>query len=307
MPVDIQQRGQYELFETTKEHRILVLDDKQWYAAVEGQQGDILVQSDSDHKRRRTLQKGRFYIVDFNDDPKFKDMHHLFLEKDGAYQEVMIPNGLPSGSDYQKKVVWTDNSIKHDELEAYLQNPAPAGPGEEGMGRPGGGSMANVAHYLKGIDLPASKEQVIRYAKRNDAPKAVIHQLDKLQGERFRTMADITQGMSGLTQGERLPVDNYENLSAEEAAESVKGLDRDGLEQIRRFEQANRNRKTVLQAIDAQEAAQDDLPIDNYNELTADEVAGKLDNLSKDERKRVRKFEKQHKGRKTVLEAIERS
>lgn len=83
MPVKVKQQGQYELFETSHKHRILVLDDKQWYAAVEGQQGDILVHSDSDHERSRTLQKGVFYIIDFKDDPKFNDVPHLFLEKGG--------------------------------------------------------------------------------------------------------------------------------------------------------------------------------------------------------------------------------
>jgi hypothetical protein len=79
MPAKIQDQGQYELFETTQHHKILVLDQKKWFAAVKGQQGDILVQSDADHRKDHTIQQGKFYIAEFHDDPKFKDMPHLFL------------------------------------------------------------------------------------------------------------------------------------------------------------------------------------------------------------------------------------
>jgi hypothetical protein len=33
------------------------------------------------------------------------------------------------------------------------------------MGRPGGSSMANVTHYLRGIDFPAGRQGVLRYAR----------------------------------------------------------------------------------------------------------------------------------------------
>ncbi len=40
----VKDQGQYELFETDHHHQIWALNGKQWYAAVKGQQGDILVQ-----------------------------------------------------------------------------------------------------------------------------------------------------------------------------------------------------------------------------------------------------------------------
>src|SRR5262249_738821 len=117
----------YELFETTEHHKILVLDGKKWFAAVKGQQGDILVQSDSDHKRDRSLQKGHFYLAEFKDDPKFRDSPHLFLEKERKYQEVVLPNGLPTGGDSQKRVVWTDDTINKEELETHLEQTSTGG------------------------------------------------------------------------------------------------------------------------------------------------------------------------------------
>jgi hypothetical protein len=195
MPAIVREKGRYELFETNHHHRILVLNNRQWFAWVRGQQGDILVLTDSDHQKARTLQQGQFYLVDFEDDPKYKDMPHLFLQDGDRYQELMLPNGLPTEQDRQKRVVKTDQTLPREKLEEYLKHPAPAGPGEARMGRPGGGSMANVVHYLKGIDFPANREEVLRYARSRGAPAAVIEQLKELEDRDFENMADLTRGI----------------------------------------------------------------------------------------------------------------
>lgn len=128
MAIRVQEQGTYELFETTNGNRILVLGEgEQWYAWVEGQQGEILVQSDADHERHRTLQQGRFYLADFEDDPMYRDIPHLFLEKEGRFQEVVLPNGLPTAQDAQKKIIATDRLLGGDELESHLRAPPPEG------------------------------------------------------------------------------------------------------------------------------------------------------------------------------------
>lgn len=72
--------------------------------------------------------------------------------------------------------------------------------------------MANVTHHLKGIDLPANKDELIRYAKQQQAPKAVMDQLEKLDEGRFETMADVMQalGKEDESGSERLPIANYQ-------------------------------------------------------------------------------------------------
>ena len=119
MSIRVQARGDYELFETTKAHRILVLGER-WYAWVEGDQGEILVPTDSDHQKQRTLQQGRFFMVDFDDDPEFKDMPHLFLEREGRYAEYMVPKGLPGDGNAPNQIIETDHTLAKDELEGYL-------------------------------------------------------------------------------------------------------------------------------------------------------------------------------------------
>lgn len=122
MPAHVRDRGRYELFLTARDHRILVLNDERWYAWVEGDRGELLVRSDADHERRESIEGGRFFLVDFEDDPQFKDMPHLFLQKDDRYQEMMVPDGLPTEQDRQKKIVRTEHTIAKGDLEAYLEH-----------------------------------------------------------------------------------------------------------------------------------------------------------------------------------------
>ncbi len=121
MTVKINDKGNYELFETTRGHRILVLNGERWFAWVEGQQGEILVHTDSDHEKDHTIQEGEFYLADFEDDPNYRDMPHLFLQKEDRFEELILPNGLPTEQDKQKKIVSTDETVPQDELTNHLE------------------------------------------------------------------------------------------------------------------------------------------------------------------------------------------
>lgn len=48
------------------------------------------------------------------------------------------------------------------------------------------------------------------------------------------------------------------------------------------------------------------LPIEDYQHLTVDEVEAKLEGLDKGEIEQIRDYEKEHKNRKTLIEALER-
>ena len=250
MPVHIQEQGSYELFETTKGHRILVLNDEMWYAWVQGQQGEILVRSDADHKRKRVLQRGQFRLVDFEEDPTYKDMPHLFLQEEDHYQELMVPNGLPTDQDHQKKVVATDETLPKDELDSYLEHPDPAGPGEKRMDRPDGGSVANVTHHLKGIDFPASRLEVLRYARTHDAPGEVMKQLEQLEGGSYHSMADVMGNVGGADATGDLPIANYDELTVGEVTDRLERLNESELRKVKAHEQRNKDRKTVRRALD---------------------------------------------------------
>lgn len=255
MPTTVQAQGPYELFATTKQHRILVLNNQQWFAWVQGQQGEILVHSNADHQKDHTIQRGQFYLVDFQHDPTYKDMPHLFLQKGDDYEEVMLPNGLPTDKDHQKKLVKTDLTLSREELEAYLRHPSSAGPGESRMGRSGGGSMANVAHYLRGIDFPAGCQEVVRHAHNQDAPEAVMDQLQQLGDRQFSNMAEVMRAISEggerrLPSDRRQPIKDYDALTVDEVTNQLDGLTSEELQAISSYERAHKQRKTLLKELE---------------------------------------------------------
>lgn len=122
MSVNVEDKGHYELFETTHGHRILALNGERWFAWVEGQEGEILVLSNSDHEKGHTVQEGDFYLAEFEDDPEFQnDNPHLFLQKGDDFGGLIVPNGLPTEHDNQKKIVSTKETIGKGELKKHLE------------------------------------------------------------------------------------------------------------------------------------------------------------------------------------------
>src|SRR4051812_45915352 len=121
MGLKVKASGPYALVKDEHGHRFLVLDGRRWYAWIDGQRSPILVRSRPGHPNIRAVQRDRFYLVDFRNDPKFRGMPHLFLEKGGRYREFLLPNGLPSERDPQKRFVLTRRTLPKKRLEAYLQ------------------------------------------------------------------------------------------------------------------------------------------------------------------------------------------
>lgn len=52
-------------------------------------------------------------------------------------------------------------------------------------------STAEVSVVLKGLNFPATKRQMVDYAKERNASQDVINALQKLKSERFETMAQV--------------------------------------------------------------------------------------------------------------------
>lgn len=58
----------------------------------------------------------------------------------------------------------------------------------------GGESPANVATYLKGIDYPANKEQLVQHAQKNGAESEVVDVLNNMPDHEYGNMADVMKG-----------------------------------------------------------------------------------------------------------------
>ena len=132
----LQSEGHYELFQTTKGNQILSLNDKDFFAVVEGRQGDILVRTDKDHEKDKTVKKGRFYLADFKDDPEFNDVTHLFLQEGNKYREWILPNNRPTKNDYQKKLIKSGNLVSKSKVEEHVKGKGNAGSEKQYEGKP---------------------------------------------------------------------------------------------------------------------------------------------------------------------------
>jgi len=67
----------------------------------------------------------------------------------------------------------------------------------------GGHSPSNVAHYLKGIDFPARKEDLLRQAKDNGAEPEVIEMIENMPDAEYETAADVMKGYSEADHSDR--------------------------------------------------------------------------------------------------------
>lgn len=55
------------------------------------------------------------------------------------------------------------------------------------------GSAAELEKYLKGIDFPASKEDLLKKARDNNAPSEVIDMINALTEDRFNSPIDVSK------------------------------------------------------------------------------------------------------------------
>ncbi len=64
---------------------------------------------------------------------------------------------------------------------------------EGGRGNPEKASPAAVERYMKGIDLPAQKKDLIERAKQNNAPEDVMSVLNRFEEKTYNTAVDIAK------------------------------------------------------------------------------------------------------------------
>lgn len=99
-----------------------------------------------------------------------------------------------------------------------------------------------------------------------------------------------------------LAIKGYADLTAAEIVAATKGLTQTELARVYKFERANENRSTVLEGVEGRFV---DLPIPTYDALNVGEIVERLDGLTAEELKVVRRYEADTKGRTTVLDKID--
>ena len=99
-----------------------------------------------------------------------------------------------------------------------------------------------------------------------------------------------------------LPIKSYGSLTADEIVSRLRGLTQADLARVYKYEKAHQNRSTILDAIDSKLTP---LPIPGYDALTVDEINARLESLSDDELKTIRRYEADTKARTTILDRID--
>lgn len=116
------------------------------------------------------------------------------------------------------------------------------------------------------------------------------------------TIAPKMPRVAAPKKASELPIKGYADLTAAEIVAATKGLTQTELARVYKFERANENRSTVLEAVESRFV---ELPIPTYDALNVGEIVERLDGLTAEELKVVRRYEADTKGRTTVLDKID--
>ncbi|MFB3764812.1 MAG: DUF2795 domain-containing protein [Methanotrichaceae archaeon] len=58
-------------------------------------------------------------------------------------------------------------------------------------------SSEDIDRYIKGVNYPADKGELMNYARRQNAPDDVVRNLDKLPNQSFNSPDDVRRNIEG--------------------------------------------------------------------------------------------------------------
>lgn len=59
----------------------------------------------------------------------------------------------------------------------------------------------DIEKYLRDVNFPANKRDIVEQARRQNAPEDVVRALDKLPDQRFNSSMDVSRGMGSTIMG----------------------------------------------------------------------------------------------------------
>lgn len=111
--IKVLKEGLYELIETKKQTKILILDKLKSFAWINaGDIGEILVTSHKSHVAGSIVALGKYRLYQVKDEPDFTDLVHLeLLVGQGKWQGYLLPTGLPSNKNIRNRIIPTTECI----------------------------------------------------------------------------------------------------------------------------------------------------------------------------------------------------
>jgi ferritin-like metal-binding protein YciE len=124
------------------------------------------------------------------------------------------------------------------------------------------------------------------------------------QARRVPGVADAEGLVKGaLASADDLPIRDYDSLNADEIVQRLPSLSQVDLAKVEAYERRQQARATVLNRTSA---LRSDEPWPGYDEMTAEDVVGRLRDADDELARRVREYERAHKGRASVMSAADR-
>lgn len=124
------------------------------------------------------------------------------------------------------------------------------------------------------------------------------------QARKIPGVARAEGELKGMVASESdLPITGYDKLSAEEIIAKLPELSQIDLSKIDAYERRHNDRKTVLDRVASLRARE---PWPGYDELTVEDIRAVLSEADEARAKQVAEYERRHKQRQGVLDAVER-
>ena len=112
-----------------------------------------------------------------------------FLEKNGEFVEVILPNGLPTDNDSQKRVVGTEKTISRDKLTRHVSTTDTSGESLAAERRGSFDQELPIPDYdelsVRGAKVrldalsPDELRRLRSYEEQNKMRKTLIHEIDR--------------------------------------------------------------------------------------------------------------------------------
>ena len=243
----ITKEGIYILFRSTNGQEVLSLEGEQ-FALVEGPKGEDMITGKGTFEREQVLARGSFKLVEFDDGEPLEDPH-LFLQRNHHYQEVIFPEGIPSGEGGPRRYLQTRENLGIDEVETYIRSLV-SGSGGEALASSGEEEFSGITHHLNQMSFPAERGELIEFAQKRQATSEVLSDLHLLEERNFDSLRDVMEELGDQKRLQQLAIDNYEEESAEEMIARLEAMEPAELRDLEGVEKRRKDRKEVIEAIE---------------------------------------------------------
>lgn len=111
--ITLLQEGTYELIETKRSTKVLILDRKKYFAWIKAQGiGEILVASQKTRSIGAVFAVGNYRLYQVTAEPELTDLVHLeLMVGKGTWQGYLLPTGLPTMKDKRNRIIPTNQCI----------------------------------------------------------------------------------------------------------------------------------------------------------------------------------------------------